>query len=73
LPAGHSLHKQLQDAIAMQAKHDAIFSKLTAKFTTATIEKWVAMVDLWDMDKNNPDPYQEPQKGTTIYCYSDSL
>jgi len=65
----------------MANHHEGLLTRFTAKFEPSIIEKWVAMIDTWDMDSSKPNPYEEPQKGVlgcgrkfiTAYKYYHSL
>jgi len=47
----------------METKHCALLAWFTAKFTPEVIEKWSEMVEAWDQDHSQPNPYEEPETG----------
>ena len=47
----------------MKARHQDLLDCFTAKFTPEVIEKWTSMVEAWDEDHSQPNPYEEPESG----------
>jgi len=43
----------------MYKKQQATFQLLSATFLTATVKKWLKMVDDWEKDMMKPNPYEE--------------
>jgi len=56
---GTLFKKRIADAIKMQAKHEEIFEKFSARFDETLIEKWKKIVEAWEADPSKPNPYKE--------------
>lgn len=52
----------------MRAKHDALLSRATGRFSADVIKRWEKMVDDWDEDVTKPCPYEEPTVGKSIWA-----
>jgi hypothetical protein len=58
----------------MRYKHEDIFIRFSVKFTPEVIQKWTRMIELWDLDPQQPDPYAEPVIGESLLqLYETSL
>jgi Kyakuja-Dileera-Zisupton transposase len=57
---GSSLLTQLQNAIKMRAKHEALFSKFSERFSQDQLRQWTRDIELWEEDPNSTSPYDEP-------------
>jgi len=53
----------------MKTKHEDIFAQLSATFSSAIVEKWLKMVEIWEADPTKPNPYEEPESGMIILWY----
>jgi hypothetical protein len=63
---GKSLALQLQEAVRMKIKHTAILSQFTSRFSPELINQWNNMIETWDNNHDNPNPYEE-EKGKGVY------
>jgi hypothetical protein len=63
---GAYLAGQLKEAIKMRIKHGNLLARFTAKFTPEVIERWTRMVEAWDQDHSQPNPYEEPENGMLL-------
>jgi hypothetical protein len=54
---------QLRQSFKMKVKKEAAHARFTAGFAPEVVEKWAAMVDAWDSDSQNPNPYEEVGRG----------
>ncbi|TDL15288.1 hypothetical protein BD410DRAFT_732930, partial [Rickenella mellea] len=57
---GKQLLALLREAVVMQAEHGRLFDDLTLSLHADQLEKWRAMVEAWNADHTNPDPYSLP-------------
>lgn len=57
---GSSLLTQLQNAIKMRAKHEALFAKFSERFSQEQLTQWTREIELWEEDPNSTNPYDEP-------------
>ena len=75
LTTGIVLLRALQEAREMAAKQRKIYEDYSANFTPAVLSQWQAMVDAWDADPTQPDPYEEPSTGarSCVIAWSWSL
>jgi hypothetical protein len=55
----------------MKIKHGILLARFTAKFAPDVIEKWTRMVELWDEDHSQPNPYEEPENGMLLFVNGD--
>ena len=60
---GRHLHTKLKEAIPMSKKHSALFNALSATFPAETIVEWTQMVDGWQDDTSQPNPFEETVLG----------
>jgi hypothetical protein len=45
----------------MRTKIQASLTQLSARFPPEIVDQWQTMIELWDEDHNNPNPYADPQ------------
>ena len=53
---------QLQNAIRMKAKHEALFAKFSQRFREAQLKKWTREIESWEEDPKKENPYEEPDR-----------
>ncbi|KAH9974339.1 hypothetical protein BGW80DRAFT_1130440, partial [Lactifluus volemus] len=63
---GSSLLSQLQNAIKMRAKHEALFVKFSERFSQVQITQWTRVIELWEEDPRSTNPYDEPDASTSL-------
>ncbi|KDR76587.1 hypothetical protein GALMADRAFT_67342 [Galerina marginata CBS 339.88] len=65
---GFRIHfaKRFKEAALMCAKHRETFKKFSATFPSEVTKKWEQMVERWEADPKSPNPYDEPEKATTL-------
>ncbi|TDL14069.1 hypothetical protein BD410DRAFT_687969, partial [Rickenella mellea] len=64
---GTRLLALMRDAVPMKAKHAKIFEELSSSLPAALVSKWVAMVEAWEADNSQPNPYlAQPRNGTSL-------
>ncbi|KAI0688809.1 hypothetical protein C8Q76DRAFT_772031 [Earliella scabrosa] len=68
---GIVLLRALQEARDMAVKQRKIYEDYSANFTPAVLGQWESMVDAWNADPDQPDPYEEPT--TAISMASEKL
>ena len=56
---GASLLSQLQNALAMRSKHKTEFEKLSQTFGADDLARWNNMIEAWNDDPRQPNPFQE--------------
>lgn len=56
---------KLDDAIEMCAAHQEAFEKFDNTIPKSVSDEWGDMVAAWDADSTQPNPYVEPDQGTT--------
>ena len=61
--AGNSLLIHFRTAIAMSAKHEALFSKFSSNFSNEIVEKWEKIVRTWEEDPTSKNPFFEASVG----------
>jgi Kyakuja-Dileera-Zisupton transposase len=64
--AGDKFKSQLTKAWDMHNEHRQAFNRFNATFPQQTTVIWEKMVKDWDRDKNNKNPYEEPEAGTSL-------
>jgi hypothetical protein len=47
----------------MKVKHEGLLAQFSAKFEPQVLDKWLGMIEAWDIDSTRPNPYEEPAKG----------
>ena len=50
----------------MKAKHNRLLAQFSAKLPAELISKWRAMIEAWEQDPTNPNPYDEAVNGWQI-------
>jgi hypothetical protein len=50
----------------MKAKHNRLLAQFSAKFPAELISKWKIMIEAWEQDPMNPNPYDEGVNGEWI-------
>jgi hypothetical protein len=63
---GHHLEMKLKEAIPMSKKHQALLSALSATFPAETVAEWTNMVDTWQEDMSQPNPFEEITLGMQL-------
>ncbi|KIJ90500.1 hypothetical protein K443DRAFT_116509 [Laccaria amethystina LaAM-08-1] len=58
--------KRFEEAVLMKAKHTDVFNKFSATFPPAVVEKWERMVVKWEDNPKAANPYNEPERPTTL-------
>lgn len=58
--------EKLDDALEMSKVHQDAFEKFDATFPEAITEQWARQVEAWDADSTRPNPYVEPNQGTSL-------
>lgn len=56
---------KLDDAIEMRAAHSEAFDNFDKTVPKVAADQWADMVAAWDSDPTQPNPYIEPEQGTT--------
>jgi len=51
----------------MRNHHAALFKAQTLTFPPDLIEEWQTMVTKWQLDPNEPDPFEEPVIGKKLH------
>jgi hypothetical protein len=57
---------KLKEAIPMSKKHRALLSALSATFPAETVAEWTNMVDKWQEDTSQPNPFEEIALGMQL-------
>ena len=52
----------------MRKKHEAAFNTFSSSLKPRTISLWTKMVDDWNVDHSNPNPYEEPASSKLLFC-----
>jgi hypothetical protein len=52
----------------MKAKHNRLLAQFSAKLPSEVISKWRMMIEAWEQDPANPNPYDEVVNGRQIVC-----
>lgn len=47
----------------MQKKHQEIHDLFSATFKPTLIKKWTTAIEKWELDPEQPNPYEEPDNG----------
>ena len=47
----------------MQTRHGSAFTKFNNTFPVDVVKKWEKMVEAWDKDQTQKNPYEEPVAG----------
>lgn len=63
---GKKFELQLKKACVMHTEHRQIFEQFNTTFSEEITAVWKKMVEDWDVDKTNKNPYQEPEAGTYL-------
>jgi len=50
----------------MKAKHEEIFKQFTATFPVTIVKEWTEMVERWEGNASQPNPYMESESGKII-------
>ncbi|PIL29361.1 hypothetical protein GSI_09412 [Ganoderma sinense ZZ0214-1] len=66
LEFGYFLLRSLEEAHEMRIKQRRIFREYNATFAPEVVERWEKMVQEWNRDHSQPDPYEEPSTGITM-------
>lgn len=56
---------KVDDAIEMRAIHQEAFESFDKTLPKSITDQWGDMVTAWDADSTQPNPYVEPDQGTT--------
>jgi hypothetical protein len=64
MQSGDTFANRLSNAVIMKAKQAQIFANFD--FDPDVTAKWTKMVEDWDKDHSQPDPYEEPKSGIHI-------
>lgn len=57
---GPQLSKSLNTAVLAEFHHRTKYDTLRRDFPPDTIERWDAMIEAWDRDQQQPNPYDDP-------------
>ncbi|KAF9039085.1 hypothetical protein BJ165DRAFT_1531200 [Panaeolus papilionaceus] len=60
------LIRRLKEAIKQSKRQEEIYEQLTSTFDERVIDTWSDMMDKWNNDHSAPNPYEEPQCGTSL-------
>ena len=60
--------RALEEAHEMRIRQEKAFEDYSATFAPSVVSEWEAMVEAWNADPDQPDPYEEPVK-----CVLDSF
>lgn len=62
----HFLHSLLKN-VRMSHEQRAVATAMGETYKEETLETWRAMVEAWQVDHSNPDPYAEPEACEFFY------
>ncbi|KAA1478738.1 hypothetical protein DENSPDRAFT_788380, partial [Dentipellis sp. KUC8613] len=63
---GKQLARSMADAVYMREEQSLHFQDLKSTFPEDVVERWDNMIEAWDSDQSQPNPYEEPEKETTL-------
>ena len=64
---GSSLSRNLREAMEFRDRQHTIFSELDASLDSTITRQWQTMIDTWEADPTKPNPYEEPEIGTSVH------
>ena len=47
----------------MKRRHEELLDQFSAEFPPEVILQWVKMIEAWNVDPSNPNPYEEIENG----------
>ncbi|PPR06471.1 hypothetical protein CVT24_002571 [Panaeolus cyanescens] len=62
----NEFRRRFKEAAYMSKKQQEIYDQLTATFGAKCIKEWTNMVTEYEADRSKPNPYEEPQCGTSL-------
>ncbi len=66
--AGNTLGRRFEDAVYYARQQRRAHIEFTATFTSDQISQWTEMIQDWNNDASQPDPFQEPDQGSYLFC-----
>ncbi|EIN10159.1 hypothetical protein PUNSTDRAFT_64703, partial [Punctularia strigosozonata HHB-11173 SS5] len=63
---GALMYKALISAMQERTRHQRIYEEYTARFSPALVLRWVDMIQKWELDPKNPNPYDEPEQAVNV-------
>ena len=60
---GPLFSSRLKKALIMRTRHGSAFTKFNNTFPVNVVKKWEKMVEAWDKDQTQKNPYEEPVAG----------
>ena len=63
------LLRNLLKALIVTEKHTLDNAKFDATFSETLHQQWLVMIQKWEHDKSNSNPYTHKEKGTSLTCY----
>ena len=61
--------RALEEAREMRIRQEKAFEDYSATFDPSVVSEWEAMVEAWNVDPDQPDPYEEPVK-CALFAFS---
>jgi len=58
---------KLKEALPMSKKHRALLNALSATFPAGTVAEWTKMVNDWQEDTSQPNPFEEMALGMYFF------
>ncbi|KAK0470846.1 hypothetical protein IW261DRAFT_1553665 [Armillaria novae-zelandiae] len=54
---GNTLLRKIKDAVPKAFEHEDRFERFMASLPQSDVEKWTKMVEAWEVDRNEPNPF----------------
>ena len=71
--SGELLLRNLLKALLMKAKHTSENKKFDANLPKSLLDRWLAMIQEWESNKSNPNPYTHTEKGVSGVLHRSTL
>ncbi|KAK0482877.1 hypothetical protein EDD18DRAFT_1362407 [Armillaria luteobubalina] len=56
---GDTLLHKIKDAVPKASEHEDWFKRFTVSLPQSDVAKWTEMVEAWEVDRNNPNPFAQ--------------
>ncbi|EIN05219.1 hypothetical protein PUNSTDRAFT_75000 [Punctularia strigosozonata HHB-11173 SS5] len=70
---GNHFAHHLPDAVKMRNAYRDISDRFSATFPEQVVATWKAMVEAWQQDHSNPDPFHEPESSNNLETLREEL